>query len=105
MKSEAFLTYKDAFAEYIRRFILGLQKSSYNIESLLKQISAADMEAAAAKIAEYQLSIPRLEEAVERPIPVVGNHGHNDDHNSHHHTVRMYMPLKQQPVQIILRLV
>ena len=68
MKSEAFLTYKDAFAEYIRRFILGLQKSSYNIESLLKQISAADMEAAAAKIAEYQLSIPRLEEAVERSV-------------------------------------
>lgn len=34
MKSEAFLTYKDAFAEYIRRFILGLQTSSYNIESL-----------------------------------------------------------------------
>ncbi|MDD3157323.1 TIGR02677 family protein [Anaeromusa sp.] len=70
MKSEAFLTYKDAFAEYIRRFILGLQTSSYNIESLLKQITAADMAAAAEKIADYQMSIPRLEEAVERSVYV-----------------------------------
>ena len=57
------------------------------------------------RLAEAVVYAHDLEEAVERPIPVVGNHGHNDDHNSHHHMVRMYMPLKQQPVQIILRLV
>ncbi|CVK21632.1 TIGR02677 family protein [Sporomusa sphaeroides] len=67
MMNEAFLAYKDAFAEYIRRFILGLQHASYNIETLLKQITPGQFTLAAEKIADYQLSIPRLEEKADRP--------------------------------------
>ncbi|QDR79938.1 TIGR02677 family protein [Sporomusa termitida] len=65
MMSEAFLVYKDAFADYIKRFILGLQKTSYNIETVLKQLNAEQFVRAAGRIADYQLSIPRLDERLD----------------------------------------
>lgn len=65
MMSEAFLAYKDAFADYIKQFILGLQKTSYSIEASLKQLNSDQFLKAAGRIADYQLSIPRLEERLD----------------------------------------
>ncbi len=65
MMSEAFLAYKEAFADYIRRFILDLQKTSYNIELVLQQVSPASFQAAAGRLADYQLSIPRMDERLD----------------------------------------
>ena len=65
MMSDAFLAYKDAFAEYIRRFILDLQKTSYNIDAVLRQLQDTQFQTIAERIAEYQLSIPRMDERLE----------------------------------------
>jgi len=66
MMSDAFLAYKDAFADYIRRFVLDLQKTSYNIEMVLHQLAAERFQAIAGRIADYQLSIPRMDERLDR---------------------------------------
>jgi len=66
MMSDAFLAYKDAFADYIKRFILDLQKTSYTIEAVLKELSFEQFTEAAGRIADYQLSIPRMDERLER---------------------------------------
>ena len=64
MMTEAFLVYKDSFADYLRKFILGLQQVSYNIESILRNFSLTTFDKAAGELATYQLSIPRLEETL-----------------------------------------
>jgi uncharacterized protein (TIGR02677 family) len=64
MMTEAFLVYKDSFAEYLRKFILGLQQVSYNIESTLRSFAAPVFDKAAGELATYQLAIPRLEESI-----------------------------------------
>lgn len=66
MMSDAFLAYKDAFADYIRRFILDLQKTSYNIEMVLHQVETGKFQEIAGRIADYQLSIPRMDERLDR---------------------------------------
>lgn len=65
MMTEAFLIYKDAFASYLREFILGLQHASYNIEGLLKAMDAERFSLVARKIADYQMNIPRLDDRVD----------------------------------------
>lgn len=65
MMTEAFLVYKDAFAEYLRNFILGLQHASYNIERELKGFSEQKFAIAAMQLADYYMSIPRMEEKVD----------------------------------------
>lgn len=62
MMTEAFLIYKDAFASYLREFMLGLQHASYNIEGLLKAMTAERFTVTAGKIADYQINIPRLDD-------------------------------------------
>lgn len=64
MMTEAFLVYKDSFADYLRKFILGLQQVSYNIESILRNFPVSTFDRAAQELAVYQLSIPRLEETI-----------------------------------------
>lgn len=66
MMTEAFLVYKDAFADYLRKFMLGLQHASFNTETVLRGFSTERFQAAAERIADYQLTIPRLEERRER---------------------------------------
>jgi len=65
MMTEAFLIYKDAFASYLREFMLGLQHASYNIEALLKDMTAQRFAVTAGKIADYQMNIPRLDDRVD----------------------------------------
>lgn len=62
MQTESFLIYKDSFAEYLRDFIISLQKTSLHIELQLKEISDEDLNRYIEKIVEYQKRIPRLEE-------------------------------------------
>ena len=62
MQTESFLIYKDSFTEYLRDFIISLQKTSLHIELQLKEISDEDLNRYIEKIVEYQKRIPRLEE-------------------------------------------
>ena len=62
MQMESFLIYKDSFTEYLRDFIISLQKTSLHIELQLKEISDEDLNRYIEKIVEYQKRIPRLEE-------------------------------------------
>jgi uncharacterized protein (TIGR02677 family) len=62
MMTEAFLVYKDAVTEYLRNFMTALQRTSLRIEALLRQVSSETIEKAAQTLAEYYLSIPRLDQ-------------------------------------------
>ncbi|UNC91163.1 TIGR02677 family protein [Candidatus Contubernalis alkaliaceticus] len=62
MMTEAFLVYKDAITGYLRSFMSVLQRISLRIESLLREMPAELIRHITEKLAEYYLSIPRLEE-------------------------------------------
>lgn len=62
MMSEAFLVYKEKFTTYLRDFIVALQKTSLKIEKLLEDIAEDDVHKLVAIVADYQMTIPRLEE-------------------------------------------
>ncbi|MED1438193.1 TIGR02677 family protein [Aeribacillus composti] len=62
MMSEAFLVYKEKFTTYLRDFIVALQKTSLKIEKLLEDIREDDVHRLVAIVADYQMTIPRLEE-------------------------------------------
>jgi len=66
MKTEAFMVYKDAFAEYLRDFVLGLQRAQTRIEAILRNTPDTLLAEIAAKLADYQRGIPRLEEPPPR---------------------------------------
>ena len=60
MVMDSFLIYKDTFTQYLRTFMLGLQRCSYQIEDAFGKADDALLEALADRLAAYQLSIPRL---------------------------------------------
>jgi uncharacterized protein (TIGR02677 family) len=62
MMSEAFLVYKEKFTTYLRDFIVALQKTSLKIEKLLEDIAEDDFRKLTAIVADYQITIPRLDE-------------------------------------------
>ncbi|MEG6617564.1 TIGR02677 family protein [Peptococcaceae bacterium 1198_IL3148] len=62
MMTEAFLAYKDALTEYLRQFMTALQRTSLKIEVALQQVPLAMIEQVALRLADYYLSIPRLDE-------------------------------------------
>jgi uncharacterized protein (TIGR02677 family) len=66
MMTEAFLVYKDALTEYLRNFMTALQRTSLKIEALLRQIPFALIEKIAQILADYYLSIPRLEQVATK---------------------------------------
>jgi len=61
MKTGAFLLFKEKLIEYLRDFIKTLQINIYEIEDILKNISANDEQKMYDKITLYSLSIPRVE--------------------------------------------
>jgi uncharacterized protein (TIGR02677 family) len=61
MMTEQFLLYKDKVTDYLRRFMMGLQRSSYQIEGLLEQVNRALLNDIFHRIADYEVSIPRFE--------------------------------------------
>lgn len=64
MKTAQFLLYKDKLIDYLRSFVKGLQFNVGAIEEILKRVTAQEMEQIFHKIAEYEMSIPRLDTEV-----------------------------------------
>ena len=62
MMTEAFLVYKDALTEYLRNFMTALQRTSLKIEAVLEQTSLDYIHRTAQVLAQYYLSIPRLDQ-------------------------------------------
>jgi uncharacterized protein (TIGR02677 family) len=65
MKEEAFFAFKEVVIRYLRDFMISLQRTSYRIEGLLEETDADFVRRLAERLADYELSIPRLE---ERPV-------------------------------------
>ncbi|MDR3542929.1 MAG: TIGR02677 family protein [Desulfosporosinus sp.] len=61
MMTEAFLVYKEALTEYLRNFMTSLQRTSFRIEGLLQEIPVLFSRKLTECVAEYELSIPRLD--------------------------------------------
>lgn len=66
MMTEAFLTYKEAITQYLRDFMTVLQRTSLQIETVLRGTPPSLIERVAGRLADYHLSIPRLEETRTR---------------------------------------
>ncbi|MBY0055156.1 MULTISPECIES: TIGR02677 family protein [Brevibacillus] len=62
MMTEQFLLYKDKVTDYLRRFMMGLQRSSYQIEGLLVQVDRRLLQDLLHRVASYEVSIPRFEQ-------------------------------------------
>jgi len=63
MQTEAFLLYKESLTVYLRNFMTALQKSSLRIESILLNTRDTWLEKTIARVADYQMSIPRMDES------------------------------------------
>ncbi len=61
MQTEAFLVYKDAVTGYLRNFMSALQRFSFRIESILLEVPGQLVDKLAGHLADYYLSIPRLD--------------------------------------------
>lgn len=62
MQTEAFLVYKNQFTNYLRDFIVSLQKTSLQIGERLYELSPDVLEPFFQKLIEHRSSIPRLED-------------------------------------------
>lgn len=66
MQTTAFIVYKDGFTQYLQTFVVGLQRSAQRMEKLFK-MSSPELEAGLfGRLADYQLTIPRLGEEKSR---------------------------------------
>lgn len=61
MKSKSFLLQKEKLVDYLRHFIKELQAHSYEIEGLMKDVSADAKETLLVKITNYEKDIPRID--------------------------------------------
>ncbi len=61
MKSKSFILYKEKLVDYLRHYIKELQSHAYDIEVLLKQVSAAEVSEILDKITAYEQDIPRID--------------------------------------------
>ena len=75
MQTEAFLVYKDSLTDYLRNFIAVLQRSSFQIEQLLQEVSESFIETIAGRLKDYYSTIPRLE--AEQPPEAVQERFHS----------------------------
>ena len=66
MQTTAFILYKDKFTQYLQTFIIGLQRSAQKMEHLFKNSSPEREHALFQRLADYQLTIPRLGEEKSR---------------------------------------
>jgi len=66
MMTEAFITYKNAFTQYLQNFILCMQRTAFKIEAALRKYSAEQVNHIAGRLADYQLSVPRMESQPSR---------------------------------------
>lgn len=61
MKTREFLVFKDKFIDYLRDFIKELQKNTYGIEGLLREIDEEKTRKLMEKVFAYEQSIPRID--------------------------------------------
>lgn len=66
MQTTAFIVYKDKFTQYLQTFVLGLQRSAQKMENLFKNSDPERENRLFLRLADYQLSIPRLGEEKSR---------------------------------------
>lgn len=66
MMTTAFVTYKNAFTQYLQNFILSMQRSSFKIEAALKKAPPELTQEITKRLADYQLTIPRLDAQPDR---------------------------------------
>lgn len=66
MMTEAFIVYKDSLTRYLRDFMTSLQRTAFRIESILIEVKEDYIKEVAERLAEYYLSIPRIEESVDK---------------------------------------
>jgi uncharacterized protein (TIGR02677 family) len=66
MMTEAFITYKNAFTQYLQNFILSMQRTAFKIEATLKKAAPDEVRELAGRLADYQMTIPRLDNPPNR---------------------------------------
>ncbi|MTI94350.1 MAG: TIGR02677 family protein [Firmicutes bacterium] len=66
MMTEAFLAYKEALSDYLRNFVTAMQRASLKIQTTLDAADDQYLIDACQRLADYQLSIPRLDGAPDR---------------------------------------
>ncbi|WP_183185216.1 TIGR02677 family protein [Brevibacillus invocatus] len=62
MMTEQFLVYKDQVTDYLRRFMLGLQRSSFQIEGILSSVDPVLLDSVFGRVADYERTIPRFDQ-------------------------------------------
>lgn len=62
MMTESFFIYKERLTDYLRNFMTALQRSSFKIEVILEETPHSLISTLVERVADYQLSIPRLGE-------------------------------------------
>ena len=62
MMSEAFLAFKDAVRDYLRKFMQALQQSMYQITGFLLAVDNSTVTHLIERVCAYEMTIPRLDE-------------------------------------------
>jgi uncharacterized protein (TIGR02677 family) len=62
MQTEAFLVYKNQFTTYLRDFIVSLQKTSLQIQQVLRELTSERLQVLFQRLIEHRGAIPRLED-------------------------------------------
>jgi uncharacterized protein (TIGR02677 family) len=70
MVTESFLIYKDRLTHYLQNFVQALQRSAYKIEGNLEQISDNLRDLFLDRVADEELSKPRLEDVPDKEMMV-----------------------------------
>lgn len=66
MQTSAFLAYKDMFTQYLRSFVLGLQRASQQVSALLVQAKPEEMQKIFGRLADRWHIIHALDESASR---------------------------------------
>lgn len=66
MKSREFLIFKDKLVTYLRTFVKSLQEQALLIERILQDLEEETLTTIFHKIADYEISIPRMEGVIHR---------------------------------------
>lgn len=68
MKTKEFLVFKDRLIEYLRSFVKSLEMNAAAIEQYLKETEDAVIVGILNQVAEYELSIPRMDTEIDREL-------------------------------------
>lgn len=66
MQTSAFLAYKDMFTQYLRSFVLGLQRAAQQVSALLEQAEDETLQAVFGRLADRWHIIHALDESASR---------------------------------------